>query len=262
MSDVVLLERIGAVGKITLNRPDVGNAIDIRLARALMEMVVSCEQDEGVRCVVITGSGRLFCAGGDVSAFADSADELPTHLSEITTYVHAAVSRLMRMPKPVITAINGPVAGAGIGLALVGDIALASSVAHFTLAYTAIGMSPDGGATWLLPRLVGLRRAQELCLRNERVSAQQAMAMGMVSRVVDEAVLEEQTTLIAEELASGATSALGATRRLLLDGMTATLEAHLEAESRSIIAQGRSPNGKEGIAAFIAKRQPRFVAGR
>lgn len=258
---MIVVERDGAVAQITLNRPRVGNALDIPMARALMEAVIELDEDDDVRCVLITGAGKLFCAGGDVVAFAGAGDKLPAFLKEITAYVHGAITRLARMDKPVVTAINGPVAGAGIGLAIIGDIALASPSASFTLAYTGIGLSPDGGSTWLLPRLVGLRRAQELCLRNRRVKAAEAAAIGMITSVVDNDVVTE-AQVIAQELAAAATPALGMTRRLLLDSMNTPLEAHLDAESRGIATLSRTADGKEGIAAFVEKRSPNFVGIR
>jgi 2-(1,2-epoxy-1,2-dihydrophenyl)acetyl-CoA isomerase len=164
----------------------------------------------------------------------------------------------MRMNKPVVTAINGSAAGAGVGLAILGDIALAGPRAQFALAYGAIGLSPDGGATWLLPRLVGLRRAQELCLRNQRVTAEQAAAMGLVTRVVEGDLMAEAMA-VAQDLARAATPALGVTRRLLLDSATASLETQLDAESRGIASLARTAEGKEGIAAFLEKRAPKFT---
>jgi 2-(1,2-epoxy-1,2-dihydrophenyl)acetyl-CoA isomerase len=262
MPDSILLKRDGHVAHVTFNRPEVGNALDIPMARALMETVITCEEDESIRCVLLTGAGRLFCGGGDVAAFAAAGDALPALLREITAYIHTAVVRLARMRKPVVTAINGPAAGAGIGLAVVGDIALADPRAHFTLAYTGIGMSPDGGATWLLPRLVGLRRAQELCLRNRRVAAEEAATIGLVTRVVPEGALADEAAALAQELAVSATSALGATRRLLLESGSAALEAQLDAESRAIAAQARTSEGKEGIAAFVGKRKPDFIGAK
>jgi 2-(1,2-epoxy-1,2-dihydrophenyl)acetyl-CoA isomerase len=261
MTDTVLLERDGAVARITLNRPEVGNALDMPTARALMEAVVACDEDDAIRCVLLTGAGRLFCAGGDVAAFAAAGDQLPAFLKEITVYVHAAVARLMRMNKPVVTAINGSVAGAGIGLAILGDIALAHPKAQFALAYTGIGLSPDGGSTWLLPRLIGLRRAQELCLRNRRLTAEEAAAMGLVTRVVEGDLMEEAME-VARDLARSATPALGVTRRLLLDSATASLETQLDAESRGIASLARTAQGKEGVAAFIEKRAPDFTGDK
>lgn len=259
MSDPVLLDRDGAVARITLNRPDAGNCLGVPTSRALMEAAIACDDDGGVRCVLLTGAGRLFCAGGDVAAFASAGDDAPALLKEITAYVHAAVTRLVRMPKPVVTAINGPAAGAGVGLAILGDIAIADPRAHFTPAYTAIGLSPDGGTSWLLPRLVGLRRAQELCLRNPRIPAEEARDMGLITRTAAEGALMDEAAALAHELADAATPALGATRRLLLDGLATPLEAQLEAEARSISALSRTPQAKEGVAAFLQKRKPAFT---
>lgn len=255
----LLIERHGAVARLVLNRPGFGNAIDMPLARLLHEAAIACDEDDAIRCVILTGNGRLFCAGGDIGAFADAGDRLPAFLKEITTYLHATTTRLARMNKPLVTAINGPAAGIGIGFALLGDIALADPAAHFTLAYTAIGMSPDGGATWLLPRLIGLRRAQELCLTNRRVKADEAAAIGLITRVAADGALADEAMALAEQLAAGATGALGVTRRLLLDGATASLETHLDAEARGIAGQARTPEGREGIAAFLAKRPPDFI---
>jgi 2-(1,2-epoxy-1,2-dihydrophenyl)acetyl-CoA isomerase len=254
----LLVEREGAVVRLTLDRPQVGNAIDIPMARAFMEASIACDEDDSIRCVLVTGNGRLFCAGGDVAAFHGAGDRLPAFLKEITAYLHSAVARFARMDKPIVTAINGPVAGAGVGLALMGDIALADPSAHFTLAYTAIGMTPDGGTTWLLPRLVGMRRAQELALRNRRVGAQEAAEIGLVTRVVAEGELAQEVGDLARELADSATGALGATRRLLLDSFSTPLETHMEQESRAIAARARTPEGREGIAAFVEKRKPRY----
>lgn len=257
MADGIILERDGAVARITLDRPEVGNALDIPMARALAEAAIACEEDDGVRCVLLTGAGRLFCAGGDVAAFAAAGDGLPALLREITLYVHGAIARLARMDKPVVTAINGAAAGAGVGLAILGDIALAAPGVQFTLAYSALGLSPDGGATWLLPRLVGLRRAQEIALLNRWIGAEEAAAIGLVTRVVVEDVLTDAIG-VAREIAAAATPALGTTRRLLLDSLVTPLEAQLDAEARGIAAASRTRQGREGVAAFVAKRKPDF----
>jgi 2-(1,2-epoxy-1,2-dihydrophenyl)acetyl-CoA isomerase len=257
----IRVERDGAVARLTLDRPDMGNALDIPMARALFEAAIALDEDDAVRCVVLTGAGKLFCAGGDVGAFVGAGDRLPAFLKEVTAYLHAAQLRLLRMDKPLVTAINGAAAGAGIGLAVIGDIALAAPQASFTLAYTGIGLSPDGGATWLLPRLIGMRHAQELCLRNRRVGAEEAAALGLVTRLPVGDLIEEATA-IAHELASGATPALGATRRLLLDNANASLETQLDAESRSIAALSRTDEAREGVAAFAARRAPDFTGVR
>ncbi len=259
MAHGIIFERDGAIARIVLDRPEAGNALTIPMARELMEGAIRCEGDSGIRCVLLTGSGKLFCAGGDIIGFSGAGDALPDYLREITTYVHAAIMSFARMDKPVVVAVNGPAAGGGIGFALVGDIVLADPSAHFTLAYTAIGMSPDCGATWLLPKLVGLRRAQELCLTNRRVGAEEAAAIGLISRVVEAGTLADEANTVAGQLAAGATTALGATRRLLLESASNSLEAHLDLESRLISGQARTAEGREGVAAFVAKRPPHYV---
>jgi 2-(1,2-epoxy-1,2-dihydrophenyl)acetyl-CoA isomerase len=255
---ILKLERLGAVARLTLNRPSVGNSFDVPLARALMETAIACDEDETVRCVLLTGAGRMFCAGGDVAGFANAGENAAGLIKEITAYLHSAISRFARMPKPLVTAINGPAAGAGFSLALLGDIVLAAKSANFTLAYSAIGLSPDGGATFLLPRLVGLRRAQELILLNTRVTADEAAAMGLITRAVDDAAFEAETLAIAEKLARAPTGALGRARELLLRSYGASLEEQMEVESRAIGESARSAHGREGVAAFLAKRKPDF----
>lgn len=259
MAHGITFETAGPVATITLDRPDIGNAFTIPMARELLEAAIRCEHDDGIRCVVITGRGRFFCAGGDVQAFSGAGEQLPAFLREITSYLHAAIAALMRMNKPLLSAVNGPVAGGGIGLAIAGDIVLADPGAHFTLAYTGIGLSPDGAASWLLPRLIGLRRAQELCATNRRVGAAEAAQIGLVTRIVEEGQLQSEAETMAKQLAGSAVTALGAARRLLLESFGNSLESQMELESRTIAAQGASAEGREGVNAFIEKRKPRFT---
>jgi 2-(1,2-epoxy-1,2-dihydrophenyl)acetyl-CoA isomerase len=256
----LLFTRENGVARLTLNRPRAGNAIDVPLARALMEAAIECDEDAGIRCVLLTGAGKLFCAGGDISGFTSAGDKVPMLLKEITAYIHSAASRFSRMEKPMVTAINGAAAGAGLSFALLGDIAIAGASAHFTMAYTAIGLSPDGGATWLLPRLIGLRRAQEMTLLNKRVSAEEAVAIGLITRVVEDQALAAAADEVAAQLANSATRALGRSRNLLLSSYGNALEEQLELESRGIAAGGRDLEGKEGMAAFLMKRKPDFRA--
>lgn len=255
-TELLLFERQGAIARLTLNRPAVANAIDVPLARALMEASTVCDEDESIRCVVLTGTGRFFCAGGDVDAFAQVGDGIAPLLKHLTAYLHMAIARLARMHKPLITAINGPAAGAGLSLAMLGDIALAARSAHFTPAYTAIGLSPDAGCTWLMPRLVGLRRAQEMILMNKRVAAEEAASLGLVTRALDDAAFESEVAAVAEHLAATATPALGKTRNLLLSSFDSSLEAQMEAEARAITEASRTAQGRERLAAFVARRKP------
>lgn len=258
MSEPVLFSVEDGIATITLNRPEAGNAIDLPMAYALVQAAIACDNDASIRCVVLTGAGRMFCVGGDVGLFAAAGDKADTFINELAGVLHMAVSRLARMPKPLLTLVNGPAAGAGLGLAIAGDVVLAARSAHFTAAYGAIGLSPDGGLTWLLPRLVGLRKAQDIILSNRRVKADDAQAMGLITRAVDDDALASEGADTAATLSRAATAAVGAARALLMDSYQTGLENHLEAEVRSITAMGRGPESKEGIAAFFAKRKPDF----
>jgi 2-(1,2-epoxy-1,2-dihydrophenyl)acetyl-CoA isomerase len=259
MSDEpLLLERVGSVASLTLNRPTAGNSINLDLARSLMEASITCDDDNRIKCVVLTGAGKLFCGGGDVAEFAEAGSRLPALLRELLCCLHAAVIRLAHMNKPLVTVINGPAAGAGFSLAILGDIALAARSAHFTLAYSSIGLSPDGGSTWMLPRLIGLRRAQELSIMNKRLSAEEALQMGLVTRVIDEASLRDEAKVVASQLAVAATRALGRTRSLLLRSFESSLDAQLDAESQAIVESSGDAESREGLAAFLAKRKPNF----
>jgi len=256
--DPVRFELDGPVARITLARPDAANAIDLSLARALHAAALRCDEERAVRAVLVTGEGRMFCAGGDLPSFARAGDGRPALIKEITTYLHAAIARFARMRAPVVAAVNGTAAGAGLALVAAADLAVASDAARFTLAYTRAGLVPDGSSTWFLPRLLGARRALELMLTNRVLSAQEALAWGLVNRVVAaERVLPEADAL-ARELAGGATDAFGATKRLLLLSPAQGLETQMELESRAIADASRSADAAEGIAAFLEKRAPRF----
>ncbi|WP_447766063.1 enoyl-CoA hydratase/isomerase family protein [Sphingopyxis panaciterrae] len=254
----VLIEREGAVAHIVLNRPDAGNAIDVALARALHEAAIAVDADDAIRCVVIKGAGRMFCAGGDVRALHAAGDGIPALLTEITSHLHAAHVRLARLRKPVIVAVHRATAGAGCGLACIGDIVLALPTASFTLAYPTIGLSPDGGASWLLPRLIGMRRTQEWFLSNRRMTAEEAAAIGLITRVVAADGLDEEVRALATGLAAMPRAALGATKRLLLEGQHSGFEAQLEAEALAIAAQSGSREAREGLRAFADRRPAVF----
>jgi 2-(1,2-epoxy-1,2-dihydrophenyl)acetyl-CoA isomerase len=258
MVDPVLLDHDGSVAYLTLNRPDAGNAIDVPLAQSLERAVSVVAFDRAIRCVVIRANGRMFCAGGDVKALHAAGEGLPALLREILFHLHPAILGLATMDKPVIAAVHGPAAGAGLGLAAVADIALAEPAANFTMAYSRIGLSPDAGASWLLPRLIGLRRAQELALSGRRLSADEAAAMGLISCVVAENELAQQTHGLAHELARSATGALGRTKRLLLTGDQTSFADQLAAESRAIVEQGATGEARAGLAALIERRQANF----
>jgi len=246
------------VAHLTLNRPQAANAINVELARDFMYAALQCDEDPSVRAVVLAGAGRMFCGGGDLKTFSVKGAELPHYLKEVTTYLHAAVSRLTRMDAPVIAAVHGSAAGAGMSITCTADIVLAAEGTKFTMAYTRIGLTPDGSSTYFLSRIVGLRRAMELTLTNRVLSAEEAMDLGIVTRVVPEARLLDEARALAATLAAGPTKTLGASKRLLHAGWTGTLETQMELETRAIADAARSADALEGVAAFLAKRPARF----
>ena len=255
---VLLFEQEGAVARLTLNRPTAANAIDMTLARALMLAAIRCDEDDSIRCVLLTGTGRFFCAGGDIRDFVGAGADIGSLLKEMTAYFHMAIARFARMDKPLITAVNGVAAGAGFSLALWGDIALAARGAQFTSAYSGLGLSSDGGLSWLLPRLAGLRRAQELILTNQTLGAEAAVGVGLLTRMVDDSSLADESLRLASELAAGPTKAYGRLRNLLLRNSESSLESHLEAESQALAQSSHTAHGREGVAAFAARRKPDF----
>ncbi|RFQ06028.1 enoyl-CoA hydratase [Pseudomonas putida] len=257
MSESVLLTVKDGVATVVLSRPEQGNAIDLPMARALLKAAIACDQDEAVRVVVMTGSGKLFCAGGDLESFVEAGDEISGFLSELAGTLHLAISRFMRMSKPIVCLVNGAAAGAGMSLSLIGDIVLAQESGSFTPAYGAIGLSPDGGLTWILPRLVGMRKAQEIILLNKRVSAAQAAELGLITRVVDDGQLEIEGHAVAHALAAMNASALGHVKELLLKSQGSQLESQLENEARSISAISVQPYVRDKVAAFVGQRSPK-----
>lgn len=246
------------IARIELHRPDAANALDDAMASALADTAIRCDEDPSIRAVLLTGSGRFFCAGGDLRAFAEAGAGLSVYIKRLTMHLHAALSRFARMDPPLVIAVNGPAAGAGLSLSCIGDLVLAAESASCTLAYTAAGLAPDGGSTWWLPRLVGMRLAQEMALTNRRLSAEEAVAHGLWTRVVPDAGLEGEAAALAARLADGATRALGHAKRLLVSSGAESLETQMEFEARAIAEAARGPESTEGITAFLEKRPPRF----
>lgn len=245
----------GSVAVVTLDRP----AMNLALTEALLDAAITCEKDRGIRAVLINASGKMFCAGGDVKAFEAAGPVCCDLIAQTAANLHAAVSRLARMDKPLVVAVQGVAAGAGLSLAMLGDFVLAGRSARFSLNYSAIGLTPDGGASWLLPRLVGLRKAQELLLTNAQLSADEALDAGLLTQVVADEDLAAEAMRRAQALANGPTMAFARARRLLLGSYGNSLEDHLEHEANEIVKSARGADGQEGIAAFVAKRQPKFT---
>ncbi|HEY91930.1 MAG TPA: enoyl-CoA hydratase [Dehalococcoidia bacterium] len=254
----ITLEVRENIGYLTLNRPDAANSMSKQMTRELMDAATELGQSPELRAVLISGAGRMFCSGGDIKEFNSLGEELPRHVQEVTTYLHAAVSRLVRLEVPVVAAVHGSAAGAGLPLACGADIVLAAESTRFTMAYTRIGLSPDGGSTFFLPRLVGLKRSLELALLNRVLSAQEALDWGIVTRVVPDADLFDEAQKTVSQLAAGPTAAFASAKRLMYAGWTASLETQLEQESRSITENAATSDAIEGISAFVEKRPATF----
>lgn len=261
MTKPLVVDVSSGIARLTLNRPDRGNAIDQAMADALLDAALRCANDPQVRCVVLTGAGKMFCVGGDVAEFSANSDGIAQFLSRLAGTLHQAMSQFAMMKKPMITLVNGTAAGAGLSIAISGDITLADPAAMFTTAYLGIGLTPDGGMTWLLPRLVGMRKAQEMIITNRRVDATEAAAIGLVTRITAPGALTPEGDALALQLSRGAVAAMGQTRRLLHDSFSTGFASQMERELGSITAAGDGPEGREGIAAFLEHRKPDFSNG-
>jgi len=260
MTDPVLVERQGAVALVTLNRPDVLNALNPAMATALRKAMYEIEADKSVRSVVLKGAGRGFMAGGDVAGFYEQlAKNLPAHVGSMLDDYHCAVRAIVRMEKPVIGALHGPVAGAGMSLALTLDLAIAADNLMMTLAYAKLGTSPDGGSTYFLPRIVGRRKAMEIAMLSDRFTAADAREMGIVNKVVPVDELDAAIMDWAERLADGPAYAFGWTKKLIDQSFNSDIDRQLEAEREGIVSCAGSPGMREGIRAFIEKREANFT---
>jgi 2-(1,2-epoxy-1,2-dihydrophenyl)acetyl-CoA isomerase len=255
----LLFYKKDSIAHITLNRPGALNSINLDLSRDLMHAILQCDEDPAIRSVVFSGNGRLFCAGGDLKEFTAQGERLPYFIKEATTYFHSALSRLIRMGKPAVAAVHGFAMGAGMSLALACDIVVAAQTAYFNVAYTQVGLTPDGSLSFLLPRLIGLKRALELTLTNRMLSAQEAIEWGLITRVVPDEELLSQADALAAQLAAGAPRSLGEAKRLMYEGWNETLETQMENESRTIANITRTLDTQEAIRAFLEKRMPKFT---
>jgi len=259
---VILTATRDAVSTITLNRPAALNALNRELTLALRDAVFAAEQNPQVRCVVIRG-GEHFMAGGDLKWFSEliptlSGAEIRVHFEGFIHEVHALVLSLRRMPKPVVASVSGAAAGFGMSLMMACDLALAADNAYFTLAYTLIGATPDGGSTYALPRIVGQKRAMEIALLGERFDAATAERLGLVNHVVPAAALETETQKLAARLAGGPTAVYGRTKALINRSLENPLEAQLQREAESFAQSAAEPDFAAGLRAFIEKRKPQW----
>lgn len=262
----VVYELNGEVATLTLNRPGSLNALDPAMVEALQAATRQAAADAKVRVVIVRGAGDHFMAGGDLKWFREQStlpvDTRRQRFTELLEGVHAAVRELKRMDKPVIAAVQGAVAGFGVSLMLACDLALAAGNSYFTLAYCSIALSPDGGATWSLPRHVGLKRAMEIALLGERFDALRALELGLINRIVEPAQLDAEARQLAQRLAAGPALALARTKALLNASASAlpdSLENQLLAEERAFVDCAAHPDFAEGLAAFFEKRRANYA---
>ena len=250
--DSVLFEVADGVATVTLNRPGASNAVDLGLTRALAAAVAAVAADDAARVLLLCGAGKRFCAGGDLGAM-DAAPDRGAFIRELAGAAHEVVRALDRLEKPVVAAVQGAAAGIGLSFVLGADLVVAGAGAKFVSAYTSVGLTPDGGQSWLLPRIVGARRAAEIVLLSEPLSAERALEYGIVSAVVEDGSELARARELAAALAARPAQALGPARRLLRDGMDRSLSDHLDAEAAAITAAASTEATGALIARFLGR---------
>jgi 2-(1,2-epoxy-1,2-dihydrophenyl)acetyl-CoA isomerase len=247
------------IGHLTLNRPKAANALNLPMAEELIDVAGRCDRDSAIRVVLLTGAGPMFCAGGDLKSFVAAEEGIPALVQKVASALHESLSIFARMDPPVIAAVNGMAAGAGLSLACFADIAIAAESAKFTMAYTAAGLTPDGSSSFFLTRMIGRRRTAELMLTNRRLSAAEAAEWNIVNRVVPDADLMSEAEKLAASLAAGPTRAFGGVKKLLIESATNDLEAQMALETKFIVEMAGSRDGIEGMNAFLEKRKAVFT---
>ncbi|MBG6120419.1 MULTISPECIES: 2-(1,2-epoxy-1,2-dihydrophenyl)acetyl-CoA isomerase PaaG [unclassified Sphingobium] len=258
--DNILVDHHGGVARITLHRPDRLNSFTVAMHGELASALDAAAQDPSVRAILLTGSGRGFCAGQDLGDRAVAPGDAPVDLGEsVERYYAPLIRRLTSLPKPVVCAVNGVAAGAGANIALACDIVIAARSAKFIQSFANIGLIPDSGGTWILPRLVGQARALGLALTGQPIQADQAAEWGLIWKVVDDAELAGEAEALASRFAQGPTLGYAETKRLVRGSWAHTLEEELDLERDAMRALGASEDYKEGVEAFIAKRTPQFT---
>ena len=258
--EMILTENDGAVRTITLNRPEVLNAFNKPLSRAMTKALQEAGEDNSVRCLVITGAGRAFCSGQDLVEVADrlEGDDPIEFGSRIRNYYNPIVAKIRAMEKPVIAAVNGVAAGAGCSLAIGCDLRIAADTASFIQAFVNVGLVPDVGSTYMLPRLIGVSRAMEMAFTGGKVSAEEALRIGLVNQVVPGDRLQATVNEFARKLASLPTRTIGLTKRAIDAAWNAELESQLDLEATFQAEAAKTRDYREGVAAFVEKRKPQF----
>ncbi len=258
MSDSILTQQHGNILELAINRPEAYNALNLDVMVMLSEALATAATDESIKGVMLTGKGKAFCSGGDLKWISQQTGDAGSTLHRLAPQFHIAITEIRRMGKPVVAALNGIAAGGGFSLALACDFRVMAESTILRQAYTSSGLSIDGGGTFALPRLVGLARALEIAAFDQPISSSQALAWGLVTKVVpDDKVIEESLSML-QGLAKSALHSFAWSKRLLTESLNNTLETQLELERQGISDCARHPNGQEGIKAFVEKRKPVF----
>jgi 2-(1,2-epoxy-1,2-dihydrophenyl)acetyl-CoA isomerase len=258
--ETILFEIANGAARLTLNRPDRLNSFTVQMHGEVAEALSQVEQDDGVRALLITGAGRGFCAGQDLSDRAVAPGGEGVDLGEsLENRYNPLIRRLMNLPKPAVCAVNGVAAGAGANIAFAADIVFAAKSAKFIQSFANIGLVPDSGGTWILPRLAGHARAMGLALTGAPITAEQAESWGLIWRAVDDAKLMEEANALVEQFARGPTKGYAAIKRAIRGSWSASLDDQLDHERDNQRELGRSGDYREGVAAFSEKRKPSFT---
>lgn len=258
-SDVLLTADADGVRTFTLNRPQAYNSLTVELKELLLAGLTEAAADDSVRAVVLTGSGKAFCAGQDLKehvGLLQAGDPAPLHT--VKEHYNPIVKTIVGMPKPVIAAVNGPAAGAGAAFAYASDLRIAATSANFLMAFANVGLGPDSGASWTLQRLIGLGRAAELMLMARTVDSAEALTLGLVGEVVPDEELAARAQKVAAKLAAGPTVAYAKIKNVLAVAAESSLEEALDAEDAAQSALGATADHAEAVEAFVGKRKPNF----
>jgi len=256
--ELVRVDIDAGIANLRFNRPDRLNALDFALAERLLAALARAEHDPSVKVVTLTGEGRAFMAGGDISVFHAAKERAPQEASKLIELFHQIVRTIRRMKPPVIAGVQGAVAGGGLGLALACDLVIAADNASFMPAYTRIGTSPDGGTTWSITRLIGQRRAMEWIMLGDPMTAEAARDIGLINRVVPADKLGTEVDALARRIAAGPAFAFASVKRLVHQAPTANFDVQLEAERDGFIAAAGTTDFREGITAFFERRPAKF----
>jgi len=254
----LIFDKNANIASITLNRPDAANGLNTAMADELFEVSSQCKTDGDIKAVLLSANGKFFSAGGDIRQMAEFGDEAAIRIKAMADLLHRSISNFATMDAPLIIAVNGIAAGGGFSLAMCGDLIIAAESAVFTLAYTRAGLSPDMSSSYFLPRLIGLRRAQDMAFTNRLLSANEAQEWGLIHRVVTDGELQQKALELAEEIAQGSLGANSMVKKLFTMSWQNDLQGQMDAEAEGISACLGSVDGQEGISAFLEKRKPVF----